>query len=661
MAIGAMTMLLTNVGLNIFNNWANIRKNDSVRKLNEEYQKAIQNEQSDRVFELLKKGQNATLEIEQEQHRQRLSLIKEEFSQLLDQQAYAMALNDWPLKVSPLVMKHQTLGHFLYPEANAENNPIALHCILAPSNSDSFNKYVFPLLSNALDSYCNLNWLSRSDHPVLFYSGAWKDTSSSISNNGNVMSNLKTILGNLPVLVITPTFNKETHKFSVLLASWGLGANVNQTDFTDPLYMPFQEIHPDELPNQDYDDRTEFEKNPELVKNCLEDLVPYFETIIGYIADSYFWAAYSKAPLLPNLLKSNTIDTDGANYLLFDSRKYYSTLLCSTEGNSSDFPFTSVRQLTFLEGISPLWDDEENKSRLEELFLKYCNNTLRRNFSNINDALDADLFAIHDLPFLEEFSNLYEGDLTQLRIVINKLSLVNFDYRILLSTDISFLQSLVDNCADTAAMYRLGEIYEYSIGVKHNRELSEKFYNQACRSGFVLAVCNQFPSAFKQYEDSIGYLQRANVVQAWVVAAKYSIHETARFTADNIPTGMFNSHPFLKYQTAKTLIDSNNNLSYAEQILSETAESGYVAAQELICKLHKDGVAFKDNNVVYAHFAELGMLQNSAECTFTLAMCYLNGQGVQQSTNTAIMLIDRAASELGHPEAQRISKLLKAI
>lgn len=613
MAVGAMTMLLTNVGLNIFNNWANIRKNDSVRKLNEEYQKAIQNEQSDRVFELLKKGQDATLEIEQEHHRQRLSLIKEEFSQLLDQQAYAMALNDWPLKVSPLVMKHQTLGHFLYPEANAENNPIALHCILAPSNSDSFNKYVFPLLSNALDSYCNLNWLSRSDHPVLFYSGAWKDTSSSISNNGNVMSNLKTILGNLPVLVITPTFNKETHKFSVLLASWGLGANVNQTDFTDPLYMPFQEIHPDELPNQDYDDRTEFENNPELVKNCLEDLVPYFETIIGYIADSYFWAAYKLKPVLPVLLSNNIINTDGAKYLLTDAKHSYNKLLDTVLKDYSEFPIIS-------DDLNGLID------RLEPILGKSDTDSYRQIINDISPKF-----------------NIPETSCSNIENKTIK--------SILESTDISFLEQQSCNgysCAD----YRLGEIYEFSLGNNYDPELSDTYYERARNNNDSFALLKYYieNNSSVDLKGLIINIESIDCLQKNLLLSLKYMQDTRE--EENISKAMElleeyedSKDPRVKYYAArivKEFYGKEQDELYRE-LMEAAAKQGLVYAQKELMNEYYDGNYLGRDYKESLFYAKSAALQGDAEAMLHLGICMINGLGTSRNREKGIEFIQMAA------------------
>lgn len=78
--------------------------------------------------------------------------------------------------------------------------------------------------------------------------------------------------------------------------------------------------------------------------------------------------------------------------------------------------------------------------------------------------------------------------------------------------------------------------------------------------------------------------------------------------------------------------------------------------------MYKDGNNIVEANAkMHAYYAELGMLQESPNCTYDMAMCYMEGVGVSQSTSTATMLLQKAGEELGHAEALRIVKLLKSL
>ena len=54
------------------------------------------------------------------------------------------------------------------------------------------------------------------------------------------------------------------------------------------------------------------------------------------------------------------------------------------------------------------------------------------------------------------------------------------------------------------------------------------------------------------------------------------------------------------------------------------------------------------------------MLQNNHKATYSLAMCYMNGYGTQQSTSVGMMMMDKAV-ELGCSEAIRIKSLLNSL
>ena len=66
----------------------------------------------------------------------------------------------------------------------------------------------------------------------------------------------------------------------------------------------------------------------------VEDMVPYLQCLIGYMADTYFWSSSGLAPHLPLLVTNGTINTDGMKYLVSDSGEYYDNLLISGEKNA---------------------------------------------------------------------------------------------------------------------------------------------------------------------------------------------------------------------------------------------------------------------------------------------------------------------------------------
>ena len=312
MPIGAITMILANVGLQIYNNWCSSRQNTRLQLKREEFERAARERNTQRMWQIMREGQELTKVLEEERHRQRIDELKNDIGSLLQKLAYTATINNWPLNVLPIVMKNQALGNIL---ANQEES-IALHCIFTPSNSNDFNKFVFPRIEEALESYCNQHWSVMSDHPVLFYSGAWKSQQSPTEVQ---IDSMRTALSNLPTLLITPFFRPNDGKLVFHVRIWGVGAS-SSDEFSIP------EIEPTKF-QRNYQADDDYVNDAQLIDELVEDIVPYLQCLIGYMADTYFWSSLSLVPCLPRLLTSGAINTDGMKYLVNDSQDYYENLL----------------------------------------------------------------------------------------------------------------------------------------------------------------------------------------------------------------------------------------------------------------------------------------------------------------------------------------------
>lgn len=299
-------MILANVGLQIYNNWCSNNKNAELQQKREEFQRAAQERQTERMWRIMREGQELTLQLEAERHKERIEELKSDVGNLLCQMAHQVAIADWPLKVLPIVMKNQTVGNLL----TGQEERIALHCIFTPSNYPVFNKFVFPTIEKELERYCNTNWNVSGTHPILFYSGGWRGTYAPKDTQFQLMH---TELKNLPVLAITPLYRPTDHKLVFEMRTWGLGNNSERAK---------TEIEPQEFQSE-YTDKENYKDDIELAERLKSDVVPYLECLIGYIADTYFWSAFGTAPKLPNLLVNNAIDTRGKEYLVDDCRKYF--------------------------------------------------------------------------------------------------------------------------------------------------------------------------------------------------------------------------------------------------------------------------------------------------------------------------------------------------
>ncbi len=386
MPIGAMTMILANVGLQIYNNWCGSRQNKQLQQKREEYERAAREHNTQRMWQLMREGQEMTRQLEEERHKQRLEELKNDVGNLLQKLAYSATINNWPLSVLPIVMKNQALGNLL---ANQEEH-IAMHCILTPSNYHEFNKVVFPRIEEKLDEYCNQYWSVLTDHPVLFYSGAWRSGQAPTEVQ---IDSMRSALGNLPTLLITPFFRPSDGRLIFQLRIWGVGT-LND-GFND-----FSELEPTEF-QRTYTDKDDYTNGDGLLDEIIEDIIPYLQCVIGYIADTYFWSSEGLSPCLPKLLTNGTINTDGMKYLIYENKNNYNNLLdgCGDENPTLFFIPESLCEL--LDGISLFLDKKELNTKGKKILLQILNYRHNIKYDKIEDVIDAKEITLYDISLID--------------------------------------------------------------------------------------------------------------------------------------------------------------------------------------------------------------------------------------------------------------------
>lgn len=643
MAIGAITMILANVGLQIYNNWCGCRQNAALQQKREEFERAAKDRNKEHMWRLLREGQEMALQLENEKHADRLKELKDEVDHLLEKLTYETTISNWPLKVLPIVMKNQAFGNLL---ANQEEN-VAMHVIITRSNYDKFNKLVYPVVEKQLEQYCDNHWSTMTDHPILFYSGAWKPM---VNPTDVQVTAMREELKNLPTLLITPFFRPNDGELVFQLHMWGVGAN--STDKFD-----VSEIEPTEF-QRSFNNQDDYDNEEGLLDEIVEDLVPYLECMIGYMADTYFWSSAGLTPHLPLLLTNGTINTDGMKCLAEATKGNYESLFVEDNKNSLEQPFEDAKALSLYDGISCYYQEGDQKAKLEEIFISYCSKHAAKEFHSISECLDVNNFTKEDLPFIRKFQSLYNDCQKELEEIQSVLEAVDFDYTILESTDVDYLEKLA-NEGNGAAMFRLGEIYEYSIGVKWNQELSKKYYKQAFDSNFILAIIQVSNECISKHEKIIVYLIAIGVIQAYTIIFKKGNEKAFGISLSSLSKDVICMHPLLEYLYACQLIE-NNELFEANQMLRISADSGYIIAQEKMLDICKGNEGFQENPELFFLYAEKAMLQNNPKATYSLAMCYMNGYGTQQSTSIGMMMMDKAA-ELGYSEAIRIKSLLNSL
>lgn len=392
MAIGAITMILTNVGLQIYNNWCGSCQNAALQQRREEFERAAKDRNTEQMWRLMREGQELTLQLEREKHADRLNELKDEVDHLLEKLTYETTISNWPLKVLPIVMKNQAFGNLL---ANQEEN-VAMHVIFTRSNYDKFNKLVYPIVEKQLEQYCDKHWSTMTDHPILFYSGAWKPM---VNPTDVQVTAMREELKNLPTLLITPFFRPNDGKLVFQLYMWGVGANS-----TDKFDVP--EIEPTDF-QRTFTNQDDYDNEEGLLEEIVEDLVSYLECMIGYMADTYFWSSVGLAPHLPLLVTNGTINTDGMKYLVDASREYYDQLLLESEENAKKNPFMQQNLLNLYDGSAEFWDEETRKEQLRTVIAKYNEQMLCNSTITFKEVLSNKEYHSSNLPFLSKIGKYH--------------------------------------------------------------------------------------------------------------------------------------------------------------------------------------------------------------------------------------------------------------
>ena len=399
MPIVTTIMVLTNVGLQLFNSMRGSNSNEELRKKRDEFQQASIERNHDRMMQLLREGQAIQEEMELSMHKDRIDNIQEDFDGLIARIFQQKALQSWPLRVLPMVMKNQSLGSY----RTISDEKIALHVIFTPSNCPNFNENVFPQIEQGLEVFMSRHWNSLSSHPILFYSGAWR---TDMAPTNNEIEQLRADLPHLPVLMITPFFQPDDRKLVFNIHMWGMGESQDVVIQPTDKELSYYNIY---APNMKYGE--------DIASTTIEEFVPYLQCMIGYLADVYFWSAHGVAPILPSLLTMGAVNTDGMKYLLSSSQERYAQLV---EGvwKEKYAVFTAPNTLLSLEGgYSAFLEKDTTKQHLDNVFLRYCDmRSPQTKYTRIEDAIKGDFWTIDDEKFITNFINVYPDG-----IIIKKL------------------------------------------------------------------------------------------------------------------------------------------------------------------------------------------------------------------------------------------------
>ena len=367
----SLAMLFGSIGLQYFNNSATNKKSEELRQKQNEAQRAAAVHDFKRMRRLQEQSAKLSYELEAELHKQRMEEVENNYDTVLKQIAHNTAINSWPLTVLPFVMRGESFGNLM----GGSTKSLALHCIVTPSNYDLYNQYFYDDIDLRLEEKMNSIWNAQSNHPVVYYGGCWrkrdlKGTVSCVSLNE--IDLLKSQLKSLPTLVITPYFDPKLH-FRIKM--WGMGKDAEvRLDLRGDMFNfidCYEEGHfPEgELLNSFY-------------TTTINQMVPYLQSLIGFVADKYFWSMYGVKPMLPEIAQHQAMTR-----LIFKEKLFpiYKKTLDEELHQKEDY----IRAIDFVDGLSKAMTSEEKCQMFSGLYNSYVYKQGGKN------ELDT-----HDLKFL---------------------------------------------------------------------------------------------------------------------------------------------------------------------------------------------------------------------------------------------------------------------
>ena len=288
-----MDLTFAVIGLQLLSGFVNTMRQCRVASRSSSALQDFELETTKRAIDMAEGEFVQTTRLQQEiEHRiniDRIEQIQCSFNNSLELLAYSGALENFPLLVPPFIMKRETIP-MLYGYVNEKSdNSIPFHCILTNCTDSSFNAKIFKELEENLSQYLCKYWNVASNHPVIFYQNAWRDTTKDVRR---YLSNLRYELASIPTIVISPIVDEEGLWF--LCNIWGITQGDN-TGYIEKTIKPQLSI--DIKPNMSYSNSD--------CQQIINEVSTLLSAFVSYIADMYFWLYYGTPPLYLKLLQDN--------------------------------------------------------------------------------------------------------------------------------------------------------------------------------------------------------------------------------------------------------------------------------------------------------------------------------------------------------------------
>lgn len=584
-------------------------------------------------------------EIEKQSQLDRLDLIRKNHEQTLVHDAYENSLHKWPLLVPPYVIANVplTIGPIV-------NQSISLNCILTTSADLGFNNYVFHNLEEKLALFCSKYWNISADKSIRFFQEAWKDDAKDLgSRHKDIYAHLK----NVPTLLITPVLKNDTVLFRFYW--WGLSmdpsdAHINELNEFNP------ELSISVAPKMKYDDET--------INLVVNECAPKLEAFISFFADLYYANYYHICPSLPRLLYQGIININS-----HDSQEYYKNYTQIATGawmsnSEHEMDTTCDIAMASFKGLYPFL----SKDKQQEIYFSILSKYFKINVDSSTKASELKI-TLKDFDFVRSICTFDKISFSNIQDYPDVIESLENNYSILESTDTEYLSNVKDNEMGIA-LYRLHQIFEYSLCGKYNPDFASKCLSESSKLNFVLAVIEQKIQLPQNLTDkeilSLEILHNSGIQSASILLAKCYFWGLGVIQNEETALDIINSNkgPYsseLYYNVAMLLIDlyGEDEQTTIMSFLGKASKMGYVKAMEKLMMIYKGTKLAKEDPEKHFLYAKQAAERGSIVGLVRTGYCYAMGYGVPKSITSAKPFLTIAANH-GSEDAKKILTILNA-
>ncbi len=407
---GITFTVLVQIATSLFNKRANKKSVEDKRNYLQQIKLEAQEYSRERIMEKFRRFCDTEIQMEEEDHKERLRIIAEGLDAFVELSARQQTLKQYKLNISPYIIRNKTLLTTNI-EPDVERN---VFCLLTNSNNESVNALI-PLIDYSVSTFVSANWGMDGFRHISYYDNTWNRSQDFEEED---VTNIKSLFRTIPFLLFSPILEKSASKVELVLRTrfWGINSFDLQTKTVifSSTKRSFQGFTSEES---------------EVVVNKITNTII---SQIGLLTDIYFWHFFHEVPVFPKILidnlhflgeeLKNQVKEQYSNLykILFNgidkgnkARKEmleetdYSFISDITEFDNMIFP---ERRLKFLNSIKVFYDEEYTSDLAKKCFFEFCHERgIATNPENIEEVITSneDLFSKEAISFYNEFLKLY--------------------------------------------------------------------------------------------------------------------------------------------------------------------------------------------------------------------------------------------------------------